>query len=187
MAVSSRELAEAHFKQARFDLLNGQRIRASEGWVLASALSLAQFQQAAEKSMKAAVFMAVPGNQDEMIQTHKIWADRIEHLQELRGVRGMLLKAVAPYPETMIKDLETFAPHGTTCDPNTEYPWEDNGSMIIPAEHFQNHGVVSDMESVSKSILLSIAAAYPRLTRVWEAARREAAIRNEDPDLAGRA
>jgi hypothetical protein len=146
--------SEATFLQAYFDLRNGQRLfeqwRSSEAF----ALAMAQFQQSAEKSMKAMVLLdnkQKNSPEDAIIMTHTIWQDRICHDEQLRGIRSRLLKMLI---EEDIIELEVMAPQGSMNSVNTEYPWtNDQGTIVIPAIHFaESDSLVEKRMRVAKAI-----------------------------------
>ncbi|MFH0937737.1 MAG: hypothetical protein V1899_00395 [Planctomycetota bacterium] len=117
--------ATGFFQQACYDYFHGRALRRMYGWSQVRALSLAQLQQAAEKSMKAAAYWELRERlqpDDGSLMSHEIWSDLISRNKDLRGLKNALLEAIG-VSEEKIGELKRYAPHGTYNTPNTEYPW----------------------------------------------------------------
>lgn len=174
---SNYEWAVGFFKQACYDLFHGQRIQGNSQFKKGWALSLAQFQQAAEKAMKAAAIWETKKRigQDEMILlTHQIWQDVLRKEAHLRPLKNSLLDSIAPWPEEMICELEDFAPHGTTDRENSEYPWQTGDDVVIPAEHFSEERLqskVSQLRGIADGLVLYVKDSRREFSRVFEAVK----------------
>ena len=175
----NKSWAEVTFKQACFDFKNGQWLLNSRN-VNALALVAAQFQQCAEKSMKAMVILENKkklDRDDDVIKTHTVWKDKIGHDSGLRGIRKRLLDAIHPYKEKDIIELEAMAPHGSTDELNTEYPWEQNGVIWAPAAFFvDKEKRVQDFLSIAKTIWENASNFSPKLEKVRVAVDEQYAI-----------
>jgi hypothetical protein len=161
------------FDQACYDYFHGQAILGEPGWDHAKAMCLAQFQQAAEKAMKAAVFWERKKRlerTDFALMSHQIWRDEISKEAYLRGLKNSLLNATG-VPEKKIKELENYAPHGTTNEPNTEYPWQCGRVFEVPAVYFSDpgmKGVLEQMVGIASAIVLHIKGCNRTFTTHFE-------------------
>jgi hypothetical protein len=174
--VENFDWALNFYKQACFDWLHAQALADNVQLPFGKALSLAQFQQAAEKAMKASVLWETRkklGRDEPIVLSHRIWQDALGE-RHLATLRDRFLEAIAPWTEEKIAELENFAPHGTIDLPNTEYPWQKLGDVFIPAEHFATKPgkeILGEMRGIAGAIILSVKDYNSPFTEVFEAAR----------------
>ncbi len=163
---ANREMAEAFFKQACFDYFRGQCMGGLIGLVFSQSLRLAQFQQAAEKSLKAAILLRT----EEFEKTHAPWRDMIASSKELRALKNDLLTAISPFnDESSILRLEGYVPDRDATRENTEYPWHDGRSMIVPAEHFQSEfDQIEEMRELTYAMLCFIKGTNRNFEKTFE-------------------
>ena len=165
--------AVGFFRQACYDYFHGRAIRGSPRWFYGQGLGLAQLQQSAEKSMKAAVFWETRKllqRDDPALLSHQIWCDSISKDAHLRSLKNSILDCLGA-PEDKIKELENYAPHGANDTPNSEYPWLSSSEVAIPATHFSGRNMadlVAQMEGIADAIVLHIRGRNRTFTRHFE-------------------
>lgn len=171
------EWAEATYKQACFDFFNGKRIYDFENAPHAMCVAIAQFQQCAEKSMKAMVLIELAKRSErtkDLVVTHTVWRDYISTNEDFRGIKNRLLKALNVDSGDALLELENLAPIAEACSVNTEYPWTSFGRIEIPASYFNGKNeLANDALRVARTVLQAASDYNSRLSKARDAARIE--------------
>ena len=167
LAVPDAQLAASLFEQACFDLLNGERLLKERN---AKALSVAQFQQACEKAVKAFVLYRVGRRRygDEIRPSHAAWSlDLCDG--RLTTVRQEIQSAFDGWDLDELEKLERLAPQMGWTNPNPEYPWVGENSVFSPARYFETREMeIAAYARVARRILRILASKAASFDKAWK-------------------